>query len=147
MLKKELERKLEFLEKRVNFLEKILLSKKIEIPNVTDIYKERKMKIDDLLKFVSIRYGLNVEDMLVYNRSMNNTDARSVCVYILKQYFGLTDSDIAEIIKRDRSTVVFTYHKIKQFFYNNEKYGIKDVRIEKIIQIINNYISQAELQH
>ena len=146
MLVKDLERKLTQLEKRVGFLENIIFSKKIEIPKIEDLYAEQKQKINELFEFVAISYGMSVTEMLKGDRREKNVDARNTCIYILKQYFGLSDPDVACHIKKDRSTVIYSYQKVNELFYTNKKYSVRDLRCEKIINTINQYLVTTDLK-
>jgi len=83
------------------------------------------------LERISEITAIPIYDLLGRSRKKDISEARQICVYLLRQ--RLTEYETAEIFGINHSTVNYHYHKIGNYI------SIKD---KKIMVILNKYFNE-----
>ena len=70
----------------------------------------------------------SIQDISIKSRELKNDDARKVFSYIAEKHTGSSNSEIMDILKRDRSTF-YNLHKKAGFLYEIDEKFRNDVRM------------------
>ena len=103
------------------------------IPCGIDQENESK-KFDEILMAVSTKFGISREDILSEKRKKDIAMARHICVYIAREITSLSQTQIAKILNRDRSTLVSSEKTVKEEMAVNSDFAFD---INEIIRELN----------
>ncbi|AKI98165.1 chromosomal replication initiator protein DnaA [Kosmotoga pacifica] len=92
-------------------------------------------EVDHLIKAVEKVMGVTREEIMGVSRTKNVVKARQLFIYILKQEYGKTVQEIAQLTGKKHSTVIHSIKKISNSVLRDNKY-IKD-----LISEINNTVA------
>ena len=88
---------------------------------------------EDIINLVAMEFNCKPGDIKSRDRTKNIVRARQSLIYILREKLGLSYNEIGKIIKRDHSTIISAYKKIKKIYKNNLEIKLKIDRISRSI--------------
>ncbi len=103
-----------------------------EVKNLTKniVKTSGNISLKDVLKAVASFYKIDEKSIIEKNRKQEIVKPRQVLMFILREYFGYSLSNIGEKLgKRDHTTVIHAYDKVKADLVSNQ------VLFEEINQI------------
>lgn len=89
--------------------------------------------INNVFSIVSNTYGITIDDIKSANRSANISQARNICMYVIKTVTGLTLKEVGAYFGKDHSTVL---HSIKKVESSIETDGTFKSTVNNIIREI-----------
>lgn len=69
--------------------------------------------INNIFSIVSNTYGITVDDIKSANRSANISQARNICMYVIKTVTGITLKEVGAYFGKDHATVLHSINKVK----------------------------------
>ncbi len=121
---------------------KFLQGTEITLERVKEITKDfaqakenDSKKFEEILIAVSTKYGVNREDIISSKRNKEIVIARHICVYIAREITSLSQSQIAKILNRDRSTLVSSEKFVKDRMNEDNDFALD---IKELIRNLNN---------
>ncbi len=133
-------RQLEGIVKKLGAM-KFLQGSEITLEKVKDVTKEfaqakenDSKKFEEILISVSTKYGISKEDILSSKRNKEIVLARHICVYIAREITSLSQSQIAKILNRDRSTLVSSEKFVKDRMAEDNDFALD---IKELIRSLN----------
>lgn len=137
MTQENLEKRIDLLERRIVFLENAVFEKKIK---KFDEKKFTREKADEIIDFVCKEYEMTKKDLLQKSRVGDCVDARGVCVYLFTTQLNMGYEETAQILKKDRCTMIYTFAKINDYIeFVSKNTRVTDMRIRKIIETIKKF--------
>jgi chromosomal replication initiation ATPase DnaA len=120
--------------------EKILSKMMGEGVKICLVYNCKKVMLDDIKNIVCEVWGLPWEHIVKSRRSKEIIYARMGFVYLARKYTNEIDKVIAEMIKRNRTSVITNHRSICNLMYTHDVnvYPFINTCIEMIEQIKNN---------
>ncbi|MBO5374411.1 MAG: chromosomal replication initiator protein DnaA [Clostridia bacterium] len=91
-------------------------------------------KFEEIIVSVSTKYGVSKEDILSSKRNKEIVLARHICVYIAREITSLSQSQIAKILNRDRSTLVSSEKFVKDRMAEDNEFALD---IKELIRELN----------
>lgn len=120
---------------------KFLQGSEITLERVKDVTKEFSQakendskKFEEILLSVSTKYGISKEDILSSKRNKEIVLARHICVYIAREITSLSQTQIAKILNRDRSTLVSSEKFVKDKMAEDNDFALD---IKEMIRTLN----------
>ena len=105
------------------------------IKDFVQVKENESKKFDEILMAVSTKFGISREDILSEKRKKDIAMARHICVYIAREITSLSQTQIAKILNRDRSTLVSSEKTVKEEMAINSDFAFD---INEIIRELNN---------
>lgn len=105
------------------------------IKDFVQVKENESKKFDEILMAVSTKFGISREDILSEKRKKDIAMARHICVYIAREITSLSQTQIAKILNRDRSTLVSSEKTVKEEMAVNSDFAFD---INEIIRELNN---------
>ncbi|GIW65171.1 MAG: chromosomal replication initiator protein DnaA [Candidatus Parcubacteria bacterium] len=93
-------------------------NQKITLEKVEELLKKfskeyyRKINPKKIIKTVTEHYELKEDDILKKTRTKHLTKARQCIIYFLREITQLSYTSIGEILKKDHTTIIYSYEKI-----------------------------------
>lgn len=90
--------------------------------------------INNIFSAVSNTYGVSIDDIKSANRSSNISQARNICMYVIKTVTGITLKEVGTFFGKDHSTVLHSIKRIEsalekdQTFRNTVNNIIREVK-------------------
>ncbi|MCS7200637.1 MAG: chromosomal replication initiator protein DnaA [Patescibacteria group bacterium] len=101
------------------------MNQKITIEKVEELLKKfskeyyRKINPKKIIKAVSEHYEIKEDDILKKNRTKHLTRARQCVIYFLREITQLSYTSIGEMLKKDHTTIIYSYEKIVEELKKN----------------------------
>ena len=105
------------------------------IKDFVQVKENESKKFDEILMAVSTKFGVSREDILSEKRKKDIAMARHICVYIAREITSLSQTQIAKILNRDRSTLVSSEKTVKEEMAINSDFAFD---IKEIIRDLSN---------
>ncbi|GBD34550.1 Chromosomal replication initiator protein DnaA [bacterium HR35] len=103
------------------------LNKKITLEIVKEIIKRfskevyRKFTPRKIIKTIVNHYELKEEEVLLKKiRNKNLVQIRQILIYLLREYAQLSYTSIAELLKKDHTTIIYSYEKVVEKLKTDE---------------------------
>jgi len=77
---------------------------------------------EEILRIIAEENSVNVEDILTRSRKKELVNARHTYSSILKRYYGYTYVRIADIMKKDHTTIIHSVDTFRTRYINEEDY-------------------------
>lgn len=78
--------------------------------------------ITNIFNAVSDTYGVSVEEIKSANRSANISQARNICMYIIKNVTGITLKEVGTYFGKDHSTVLHSVKRVETAMDNDRNF-------------------------
>ena len=89
---------------------------------------------DQIMKIVSNFFEISINDIISRSRKKEIVEPRQVSIYLLRDILGLSYPYIADKLgKRDHTTAIYAYDKIKKEILKNQMLNQKIIMIRDII--------------
>ncbi len=105
------------------------------IKDFVQVKENESKKFDEILMAVSTKFGISREDILSEKRKKDIAMARHICVYIARELTSLSQTQIAKILNRDRSTLVSSEKAVKDAMEKDSDFAFD---IKEIIRELSN---------
>ena len=105
------------------------------IKDFVQVKENESKKFDEILMAVSTKFGISREDILSEKRKKDIAMARHICVYIAREITSLSQTQIAKILNRDRSTLVSSEKTVKEEMAVNSDFAFD---VKEIIRELSN---------
>lgn len=87
-------------------------------PNVNVVYKQ--------IEAVVLReYDVTTEQLFSKSHKRTFADVRHVLIYLVKSFLPLSNTEIAELVDRDRSTIIHSFKKVDNLMSVDEEFCIR----------------------
>lgn len=134
-------RQLEGIVKKLGAI-KFLQGSDITLERVKDVTKDFSQakendskKFSEIIEAVSTKFGVSKDDILSSKRNKEIATARHICVYIAREITSLSQTQIAKILNRDRSTLVSSEKFVKDKMAEDNEFALD---IKEMIRNLNN---------
>lgn len=93
-------------------------------PSYYATQERRVEKANQIIETVAKFFGFTKEELIKKNRSVKYVCPRQIAVYLVKTKLKISDQEVADIIKRDRTTVIYSVNYIKDVLYTNQQQNV-----------------------
>ncbi len=105
------------------------------IKDFVQVKENDSKRFDEIVMAVSTKLGISREDILSTKRNKDIAMARHICVYIARELTSLSQSQIAKILNRDRSTLVSSEKAVKDAMEKDSDFAFD---IKELIRELSN---------
>ena len=92
-----------------------------------------KVTVEKIISKVSQKYSVSVEDIYSKKRASNITNARHICVYLMRKLSDMAYMKIAKVFSKDHSSIMHSYKTIENEIQHNTQL---EIEINEIISDI-----------
>jgi len=81
-----------------------------------------KPKINDIIERVCKHYQIPISQLYIKRNFREIVEARSVVMYLLHRYLGMTSTEVARIFDKNHATVLHNCNKVEGFMDIDKNY-------------------------
>ncbi len=120
-----------------NFISGTPIDKELASACISDILSDVEISVvtvDKIMRKVSKKYGISVEDIMSRKRSGEISNARHICIYLMSVMMNMTTTQIGNYFERNHTTVMSSLDVVKNKIDSNPLFKIEINDIIKDIQ-------------
>ena len=84
----------------------------------------QKPKINDIIERVCSHFELPISQLYIKRNLREVVEVRSIVMYLLHRYLGITSTEVARIFDKNHATVLHNCNKVQGFMDIDKEYKI-----------------------